>query len=95
MKYVYDHFFQLFNEAFYSQLRKSLAEPQLLTPEMASAWRSLFFDCTSKNILGLSLGSRPGQCIQPSFLQVVFNLDAFDHFFASCIQFLFVIFFSL
>ncbi len=54
-------FFQLYTDAFYQSLRRTLAEAQLLTPEMAFSWRAFNFDCTTKNPLGLQLGlSRPG-----------------------------------
>ncbi|XP_013419771.1 androglobin-like [Lingula anatina] len=51
--------FKLFNESLYSILRKTLPA-ELLTPEMAFAWRTFNFDATTKNILGLTTGSRPG-----------------------------------
>ncbi|ESO89380.1 hypothetical protein LOTGIDRAFT_229226 [Lottia gigantea] len=51
------HHFEVFNEAFYAMLKRSLKE--IATPEMAFAWRAFNFDCTTNNILGLSVGSRP------------------------------------
>ncbi|KAK6170744.1 hypothetical protein SNE40_019059 [Patella caerulea] len=51
------HHFEVFNEALYTMLRKTLKE--VATPEMAFAWRAFNYDCTTVNILGLNTGSRP------------------------------------
>lgn len=52
------HHFKIFNEAFYTTIRKALPA-ELLSPEMAFAFRALMFDATTPNILGLAVGSRP------------------------------------
>ncbi|CAH1799230.1 unnamed protein product [Owenia fusiformis] len=55
MSKTYHH--KLFMDSFYGMLRKALADN--LSLEMSFAWRAFFFDITTKNILGLHLGSRP------------------------------------
>lgn len=42
-------------------LRKALRD--IVSPEIALAWRAFNFDVTYPNILGLPLGSRPGERI--------------------------------
>ncbi|XP_076467316.1 androglobin-like isoform X4 [Babylonia areolata] len=49
--------FQIFNEALYNMLRKTLRD--IATPDIALAWRAFNFDVTTPNILSLPLGSRP------------------------------------
>lgn len=49
--------FQLFNEALYTMLRKTLHD--VANPEVAFAWRAFNFDVIFPNILGLPFGSRP------------------------------------
>ena len=63
---------QVYNEAFYRGLRKTLGDAQLLTPEMSFAWRVFNFDCTTLNPLGLRSGqSRPGEIIDSFLLRRV------------------------
>ncbi|XP_078322771.1 androglobin-like isoform X18 [Crassostrea virginica] len=52
------HHFEVFNDALYNMLRKSLGD--IATPDIAFAWRCFTFDSTTKNILGLPSSSRPG-----------------------------------
>lgn len=52
------HHFEVFNDALYNMLRKSLSD--IATPDIAFAWRCFTFDSTTKNILGLPTSSRPG-----------------------------------
>ncbi|XP_046325515.2 androglobin-like isoform X6 [Haliotis rufescens] len=52
------HHFQVFNESLYSMLKRALKD--VITSNMAFAWRALNFDATSSNIMGLTVGSRPG-----------------------------------
>nr|XP_022294382.1 androglobin-like isoform X12 [Crassostrea virginica] len=52
------HHFEVFNDALYNMLRKSLGD--IATPDIAFAWRCFTFDSTTKNILGLPTSSRPG-----------------------------------
>ncbi|KAL8581512.1 hypothetical protein ACOMHN_042905 [Nucella lapillus] len=49
--------FQVFNEALYHMLRKTLRD--IASPDVALAWRAFNFDVTTPNILALPLGSRP------------------------------------
>ncbi|KAJ8315589.1 hypothetical protein KUTeg_007739 [Tegillarca granosa] len=51
------HHFQVFNEALYNTLTKSLKD--IINLETVYAWRVFNYDTTTKNILGLSSGSRP------------------------------------
>ncbi|XP_067675678.1 androglobin-like isoform X1 [Haliotis asinina] len=50
--------FQVYNESLYSMLKRALKD--VISSDMAFAWRVLNFDATSSNILGLTVGSRPG-----------------------------------
>lgn len=52
------HHFEVFNDALYNMLRKSVSD--IATPDIAFAWRCFTFDSTTKNILGLPTSSRPG-----------------------------------
>ena len=60
--------FQIFSQALYTTLRKVLKE--IASPEIAFAWRAFMFDATSKNILGLPAGSRPGNTFIWMFVQI-------------------------
>ncbi|KAL3881172.1 hypothetical protein ACJMK2_027629 [Sinanodonta woodiana] len=51
------HHFQVFNDALYACLRKVLRD--IVNPDISFAWRAFNFDATSKNILGITTGSRP------------------------------------
>ena len=49
--------FQIFNQALYHTLKESLSE--ILSHDLAFAWRTFTFDAVTKNILGLPTSSRP------------------------------------
>uniref|UniRef100_A0A0B7A8R0 Globin n=2 Tax=Arion vulgaris TaxID=1028688 RepID=A0A0B7A8R0_9EUPU len=49
--------FQIFNQALYRMLRRIIKD--IISPEVALAWRAFTFDATSSNILGVPFGSRP------------------------------------
>ncbi|GFS08049.1 androglobin-like [Elysia marginata] len=51
--------FQTFNEALYSMLKKTIKD--IITPEIAFAWRAFTYDATTPNILAIPVGSRPGK----------------------------------
>ncbi|XP_071138046.1 androglobin-like isoform X11 [Mytilus edulis] len=52
------HHFQIFNQALYHTLKDGLSE--MLSHDLAFAWRTFTFDAVTKNILGLPTSSRPG-----------------------------------
>ncbi|KAK3803170.1 hypothetical protein RRG08_067346 [Elysia crispata] len=49
--------FQTFNDALYSMLKKTIKD--IITPDIAFAWRAFTFDATTPNILAIPVGSRP------------------------------------
>ena len=57
--YCFTLVLQIFSEALYTTLRKVLKD--IASPEIAFAWRAFMFDATTKNILSVTAGSRPGR----------------------------------
>ncbi|XP_035827266.1 androglobin [Aplysia californica] len=51
------HHFQVFNEALYQMLKKTVKD--IMSPDIAFAWRAFTFDATTSNILAIPVGSRP------------------------------------
>ena len=62
-------YFQIFNDSLYQMLKKVLKD--IIVADIAFAWRAFNFDATSKNILSIPVGSRPGGCFKIIFYDLI------------------------